>query len=106
MRAEAIAEVIAPSEKPTMRRASRDLMYQTTASLMASGMKGKGAEAPKTDDKKKKKKKKKKRKKGDEKQWFGIAKGLWVGHKYCRFSCKCAYSACKSTWKQCRCVAN
>ena len=39
-RAEAIAEVIAPSDKPKMRRASRDLMYQTTASLMASGMKG------------------------------------------------------------------
>ena len=84
-RAEAIAEIIAPSDNPEMRRASMDLMYQTTASLMASGMKGKGAEAPKSNDKKKKKKKKK-RKKGDEKQWYGIAKGLWVGHKYCRFS--------------------
>ena len=68
-----------------MRRASVDLMYQTTASLMASGVKGKGVEGPKTDNKKKKKKKKK-RKKGDEPQWYGIAKGLWVGHKFCHFS--------------------
>ena len=55
-----------------------------TAKLMASGKKDGAAEA--TTSNKKRKKKKKKKRKGDEPQWFGIAKGKWVGVKFCRFS--------------------
>ena len=84
-RSEEIANMFAPSMEPQLRRASVDLMYQTTATLMASGMK-KSERAEASSSKKQKTKKKKKRKKSDEKMWYGIAKGLWVGHKYCRFS--------------------